>query len=76
VYCSEWQYPKIPGIENYKGKLMHSARWDQDYDYKNKTVAVIGGGSSSVQIVPELQKGVCKKPSPSHFVLMSMLTNT
>jgi cation diffusion facilitator CzcD-associated flavoprotein CzcO len=55
---------------------MHSAQWDQDYDYKNKTVAVIGGGSSSVQIVPELQKGVCKKPSPSHFVLMSMLTNT
>jgi cation diffusion facilitator CzcD-associated flavoprotein CzcO len=76
VECSEWQYPKIPGIENYKGKLMHSARWDQDYDFKNKTVAVIGGGSSSVQIVPELQKGVCKKPSPSHFVLMSMLTNT
>jgi cation diffusion facilitator CzcD-associated flavoprotein CzcO len=65
VYCSEWQYPKIPGIENYKGKLMHSARWDQDYDYKNKTVAVIGGGSSSVQIVPELQKGMCAR-SPPH----------
>ena len=54
---SEWQYPKIPGIEKFKGKMMHSARWDKSYDFKDKTVAVIGGGSSSVQIVPELQKG-------------------
>lgn len=35
---------------------MHSAAWDQDYDFKNKNIGVIGGGSSSIQIVPELQK--------------------
>lgn len=26
------------------------------YDFRNKKIAVIGGGSSSLQIVPELQK--------------------
>lgn len=26
------------------------------YDFRNKRIAVIGGGSSSIQIVPELQK--------------------
>jgi cation diffusion facilitator CzcD-associated flavoprotein CzcO len=26
------------------------------YDFKNKQVGVIGGGSSSIQIVPKLQK--------------------
>lgn len=26
------------------------------YEFKNKTVGVIGGGSSAIQIVPELQR--------------------
>ena len=34
---------------------MHSARWDSSYDLKGKTVAVVGGGSSAVQIVPSIQ---------------------
>ena len=34
---------------------MHSAAWDGNYDLKGKRVAVIGGGSSSVQIVPSIQ---------------------
>jgi cation diffusion facilitator CzcD-associated flavoprotein CzcO len=36
---------------------MHSAKWDSSYDLKGKTVAVIGGGSSAVQIVPSIQPG-------------------
>jgi cation diffusion facilitator CzcD-associated flavoprotein CzcO len=39
---------------------MHSASWDHSVDFKDKTVAVIGTGSSSVQIVPQLQKSVKK----------------
>jgi cation diffusion facilitator CzcD-associated flavoprotein CzcO len=34
---------------------MHSATWDSDYDLSGKTVAVIGGGSSAVQIIPQIQ---------------------
>lgn len=49
-------WPDIPGFDTFKGKKMHSAAWDQDYDFKNKNIGVIGGGSSSIQIVPELQK--------------------
>ncbi|KAG4424001.1 hypothetical protein IFR04_002843 [Cadophora malorum] len=55
-----WKYPDIPGIREFKGKLMHSARWDSEYDLKGKTVAVIGGGSSAVQIVPQIQPLVGK----------------
>lgn len=36
---------------------MHSAAWDQKYNFECKTVAVVGGGSSAVQIVPQIQKG-------------------
>lgn len=39
---------------------MHSAKWNHDVDFNNKTIGVIGTGSTSVQILPQLQK-VAKK---------------
>ncbi|KAH8897975.1 FAD/NAD(P)-binding domain-containing protein [Thozetella sp. PMI_491] len=57
---NEWKYPDIEGMGAYKGKLMHSARWDSSYDLAGKTVAVIGGGSSGVQIIPNIQPHVVK----------------
>ncbi|KAL4746686.1 hypothetical protein BDW72DRAFT_207116 [Aspergillus terricola var. indicus] len=49
---NEWKWPSIPGLHDFKGKLMHSANWDESYDYSGKRVAVIGNGSSGIQIVP------------------------
>lgn len=37
---------------------MHSARWDQSYDFNGTRMAIIGVGSTAVQIVPQLQKVV------------------
>jgi hypothetical protein len=34
---STYKYPKIPGIEDFGGKLMHSAAWDGNYDLNGKT---------------------------------------
>ena len=48
--------PKIPGIDTFEGKRIHSARWDHDYDLKGKRIAVIGTGASAIQIIPELVK--------------------
>ncbi|KAL3455430.1 hypothetical protein BJX64DRAFT_297637 [Aspergillus heterothallicus] len=53
---NNWKWPTIPGLHTFQGKLIHSARWDQDYDFTGKKVAVIGIGSSGIQIVPELAK--------------------
>lgn len=50
------EWPDIRGIETYEGRKIHSARWDHDYDFTGKRVAVIGTGASAVQIVPELVK--------------------
>ena len=52
---SSWKWPDIPGIESFKGDLFHTANWQEDYEYHGKTVAVIGSGSSAIQIVPQLQ---------------------
>ncbi|KAL2826251.1 hypothetical protein BDW59DRAFT_179602 [Aspergillus cavernicola] len=53
---NNWKWPNIEGLQQFQGKLIHSARWDQEYDFSGKTVAVIGIGSSGIQIVPELSK--------------------
>jgi cation diffusion facilitator CzcD-associated flavoprotein CzcO len=44
-------YPKIKGLEQFKGPKFHSARWDHKVDLKGKRVAVIGSGASAIQIV-------------------------
>ncbi len=49
-------YPKMPGIDDFKGAHFHSARWDHSVDLKGKTVAVIGTGASAIQFVPEVTK--------------------
>jgi len=53
---SDASLPKIRGIEDYQGAKVLSARWDHDYDFAGKSVAVIGTGASAVQIIPELVK--------------------
>jgi cation diffusion facilitator CzcD-associated flavoprotein CzcO len=50
------KWPDVRGLETYEGHKIHSARWDHDYDFTGKRVAVIGTGASAVQIVPELVK--------------------
>ncbi|KAH7310372.1 cyclohexanone monooxygenase [Rhexocercosporidium sp. MPI-PUGE-AT-0058] len=53
------KYPNIKGIDTFSGKLMHSARWDWDYDLKDKKIGIIGNGATAAQIIPEIAK-VCK----------------
>ncbi|KAI4853485.1 FAD/NAD(P)-binding domain-containing protein [Aureobasidium sp. EXF-8845] len=49
-------WPQIKGLKTFQGELMHSASWNDDYDFKFKRVGVIGSGSSAIQIIPKLQQ--------------------
>lgn len=44
-------YPDIPGLDTFQGAMFHSARWDHSVPVQGKRVAVIGTGSTAVQIV-------------------------
>jgi cation diffusion facilitator CzcD-associated flavoprotein CzcO len=44
----------IKDLNLYKGQLVHPARWDHSIDLTNKKVAVIGNGSSALQIIPTI----------------------
>jgi cation diffusion facilitator CzcD-associated flavoprotein CzcO len=56
--------PAIPGMEDFKGRSFHTARWDYEYTgggaheplhkLADKTVAVLGTGASGIQCVPPL----------------------
>jgi cation diffusion facilitator CzcD-associated flavoprotein CzcO len=44
--------PDIPGIDDFEGATLHTARWDHSQDLAGKRVAVIGTGASAVQVIP------------------------
>lgn len=46
--------PDIPGLDDFAGKAMHTARWDHDHDLRGERVGVIGTGATAVQLVPEI----------------------
>ncbi|KAJ5318309.1 hypothetical protein N7476_004729 [Penicillium atrosanguineum] len=52
---NDWKWPNIPGLATFNGKLLHSAVWDESWDPEGLCVAVIGSGSSAIQIVPAIQ---------------------
>ena len=48
-------YPDVPGREDFAGVSVHTGRWPQEpVDLAGKRVAVIGTGSSGVQIIPNI----------------------
>lgn len=55
---SEPVIPSLPGLERFRGKVMHSARWDTGHALAGRTVGVVGTGASAVQFVPEIQPAV------------------
>ncbi|KAJ1706475.1 FAD/NAD(P)-binding domain-containing protein [Aspergillus flavus] len=59
------KWPSIPGLQSFQGQLLHSASWVEGFDGQEKNVAVIGAGSSAIQIVPAL---VDKVKSMDHYI--------
>jgi cation diffusion facilitator CzcD-associated flavoprotein CzcO len=46
--------PDIPGLDDFTGTVMHTARWDHGQDLRGKRVAVVGTGASAVQVIPSI----------------------
>ncbi|RFU29399.1 hypothetical protein B7463_g6938, partial [Scytalidium lignicola] len=55
-FFNNWKWPDIPGRENFQGRILHSAAWPDDGEktIDGKVVALIGNGSSGVQILPAI----------------------
>jgi cation diffusion facilitator CzcD-associated flavoprotein CzcO len=49
--------PNVPAWaegHDFEGEVFHTSRWGNDRDLRGKRVAVVGTGSSGVQVIPEL----------------------
>jgi cation diffusion facilitator CzcD-associated flavoprotein CzcO len=57
-------YPDIRGLEDFKGTMFHSARWDHSVPLDGRRIGVIGNGSTGVQIISALAGRAAKL---SHF---------
>jgi monooxygenase len=72
--------PEFPGIENYKGQVVHPQKWTSDIDYENKQVVIIGSGATAVTLVPEIAKKAAKvtmlQRSPTYIMSLPSVDNT
>lgn len=48
-YTPEW-----PGVENFRGRVVHPQKWPEDLDYEGKRVVIIGSGATAVTLVPAM----------------------
>lgn len=46
--------PALPGLDDFRGQVFHSANWPADLDVTGQRVAVVGTGASAMQIVPAI----------------------
>jgi cation diffusion facilitator CzcD-associated flavoprotein CzcO len=52
---SEPRIPDLPGLDEFRGTVFHTARWNHDHDLTGRKVAVVGTGASAIQTVPRIQ---------------------
>ncbi len=48
------KHPELPGLTDFTGTTVHTARWDEDLDLHDRSVGIIGTGASAVQVIPEI----------------------
>ena len=56
--------PDFPGIERFRGRIVHPQQWTDDVDYADKRVVVIGSGATAVTLVPSMA------PKAAHVTML------
>ncbi|MBD2809718.1 NAD(P)/FAD-dependent oxidoreductase [Xenorhabdus sp. Vera] len=46
--------PQLPGLDDFKGPVIHPQHWPEELDYKGKRVVVIGSGATAVTLLPAM----------------------
>jgi monooxygenase len=48
--------PEFPGMDLFRGQIVHPQVWPEDLDHAGKRVVVIGSGATAVTLVPSMAK--------------------
>ncbi len=46
--------PAWPGMDQFKGKIIHPQNWPEDFDLTGKRVTVIGSGATAATLIPAM----------------------
>ncbi|KAI1128355.1 putative flavin-binding monooxygenase [Nemania abortiva] len=65
----------IPGLDNFKGKLIYAQHWPEDYDHSGKRMAIIGSGATAITLLPALAETAAAvtmvQRTPTYIVSMT-----
>jgi len=66
--------PDWPGLERFRGEVVHPLTWPEQLDHHGKRVVVVGSGATAATLVPALAQGgaghvTMVQRSPSYYVL-------
>jgi cation diffusion facilitator CzcD-associated flavoprotein CzcO len=69
---TEGYMPGWPGMDQYRGRIVHPQQWPEDLDYKGRRIVVIGSGATAVTLVPALAQAAAHvtmlQRSPTYIV--------
>ena len=51
---SEGYMPGWPGMDRFRGQIVHPQKWPEDLKYSGKRIVVIGSGATAVTLVPAM----------------------
>ncbi|HEY5663628.1 MAG TPA: NAD(P)/FAD-dependent oxidoreductase [Ilumatobacter sp.] len=64
--------PQWPGVDRFRGTIVHPQTWPDDLDYHGKRMIVIGSGATAATLIPALVDDVehitMLQRSPTYFV--------
>lgn len=64
----------VPGLQNFRGTIVHPQFWPEDLDYENKKVIIIGSGATAVTLLPNIAKKAEMvtqvQRSPGYFLII------
>ncbi|HEY9265696.1 MAG TPA: NAD(P)/FAD-dependent oxidoreductase, partial [Mycobacterium sp.] len=67
--------PEFPGIERFRGDVVHPQFWPEDLDYTDKRVVVIGSGATAISLIPALTEKAAHvtmlQRSPTYMMSMA-----
>lgn len=66
-YTPEW-----PGMDRFRGAIVHPQTWPDDLDYRDKNIVVIGSGATAATLIPAIA-GECRhvtmlQRSPTYYI--------
>ncbi|CAG7932370.1 unnamed protein product [Penicillium olsonii] len=66
------KFPILPGLDTFEGPVVHTAKWNKEYDLRGLNVAVVGNGCLFAYDSPFRDIEITFLQSPQYYVPMPM----